>query len=126
MDEETSIYAAQGGHLECLRFAHENGSLWCEDICIAAAEGGHLECLQFAYEMDLSEHTCHYAAWGGHLECLRFAHENGCLWDEDTCSTTSVATRTDVRGTKEPASAENGHLECLRRAPQRVPVYRNL
>ena len=40
------------------------------------------------------------AAEYGHLECLQYAHENGCPWDEWTCS----------------EAAENGHLECLKYA----------
>ena len=31
------------------------------------------------------ETTCSNAAKFGHLECLKYAHENGCPWDETTC-----------------------------------------
>ena len=48
--------AAEGGHLECLKYAHENGCPW-------------------------DEWTCSMAAFNGHLECLKYAHENGCPWD---------------------------------------------
>ena len=64
MDARGDVYtcasAAGGGHLECLRYAHENGCPW--DV-----------------------YTCRSAARGGHLECLRYAHENGCPWDGATC-----------------------------------------
>ena len=55
------VWAASNGHLECLKYAHENGCCWDED-------------------------TCYKAAYNGHLECLKYAHENGCPWNEDTCS----------------------------------------
>jgi len=47
------------GNLECLKYAHENGSAWNETTCEKAAENGH-------------------------LECLKYAHGNGCAWDEKT------------------------------------------
>ena len=53
--------ASAEGHLECLRYAHENGCPW--DV-----------------------YTCRSA---GHLECLRYAHENGCPWDEETLRVSS-------------------------------------
>ena len=43
----------ENGHLECLKYAHENGCPWDW--------------------IDLF-----YAAQSGHLECLKYAHENGC------------------------------------------------
>ena len=52
------MYAAKYGHLECLKYAHENGCPWDEVTCSEAAENGH-------------------------LECLKYAHENGCPWDEE-------------------------------------------
>ena len=53
--------AAEGGHLECVKYMHEIGCPWDEDTCYAAAKGGH-------------------------LECLKYLHENGCPWDERTCT----------------------------------------
>ena len=50
----------RGGHLEVLKYLHENGCPW-------------------------GEYTCRSAAEGGHLEVLKYAHENGCPWDEGTC-----------------------------------------
>ena len=29
---------------------------------------------------------CKYTAQGGYLEGLKYARENGCPWDESTCS----------------------------------------
>jgi len=51
----------EGGHLEVLKWARENGCPWDEE-------------------------TCAYAAKGGHLEVLKWARENGCPWDEWTCA----------------------------------------
>ena len=55
--------------------------------CLGAAVGGHIECLKYAHENECpwDEKTCCGAAETGHLECLKYAHENGCPWDEDTC-----------------------------------------
>ena len=46
------------------------------------------------------EETCTYAVENGNLECLKYAHENGCPWDEGTCM----------------YAALKGHLECLKYA----------
>ena len=71
---------ARGGHLECLKYLHENGCPWDEETCRGAAYAGHLECLKYAHENGCpwDEDTCEAAANGGHLECLQYAHENGC------------------------------------------------
>jgi hypothetical protein len=103
-DPETkycTIEAAENGHLDCLRYAHENG---CEWRCTAstAAKNGHLDCLRYAHEngCEWDESTTKYAAQNGHLDCLRYAHENGCAWHEETTS----------------EAAYYGHLDCLRYA----------
>jgi len=57
----TCSWAAEGGHLEVLKWARENGCPW-------------------------NERTCSCAAKGGHLEVLKWARENGCPWGEQTCS----------------------------------------
>ena len=96
------MYAAENGHLECLKFAHEHGCAWDERTCMYAARSGQLECLKYAHERGCAwdEETCDYAAGNGHLECLKYAHEHGCAWDEGTCY----------------FAAWNGHLECLKYA----------
>ena len=55
---------------------------------IKAKKYGHLECLQYAHENGCpwDEWTCSKAAENGHFECLKYAHENGCPWNEGTCS----------------------------------------
>ena len=51
--------------------------------CTAAARGGHLECLKYLHENGCpwDEETCGRAAAFGHLECLKYLYENGCPWD---------------------------------------------
>jgi hypothetical protein len=44
------------------------------------------------------EWSCTYAAQNGHLEVLKWARLNGCPWNEDTCS----------------FAASNGHLEVVK------------
>ena len=53
MDSRTSVYAAENGHLEVLKWLRENGCPW-------------------------NEWTCKNAAGNGHLEILKWARENGC------------------------------------------------
>jgi hypothetical protein len=42
--------AAVNGHLECLKYAHENGSSWSAETCANAAKHDHIDCLKYAYE----------------------------------------------------------------------------
>ena len=94
--------AAKYGHLECLKYAHENGCPLKSWVCAIAASRGHLECLQYAHEKGCpwDYMTTMMAAELGRLECLKYAHVNGCPWRENTCS----------------EAARNGHLECLKYA----------
>ena len=50
--EYSTIIAARNGHLECLKYAHENGCPWDKFTCADAARNGHLECLKYAHEND--------------------------------------------------------------------------
>ncbi|KAK3247117.1 hypothetical protein CYMTET_43343 [Cymbomonas tetramitiformis] len=59
-DVRTTRAAASNGHLDCLRYAHENGCPWdvshgCPlglSTFLAAASNGHEDCLRYAYEND--------------------------------------------------------------------------
>jgi hypothetical protein len=64
--------------------------------------GGGLKCLRYAHENGCpwDEKTCSEAAAGGHLECLRYAHENGCPWNKETCY----------------CAVADGRLDCLKYA----------
>ena len=42
--------AAKNGHLDCLRYLHENGCPWNEDATWGAAENGHMDCLKYLHE----------------------------------------------------------------------------
>ena len=53
LDEYTCSEAAKNGHLECLKYAHENGCPWDQWTCRQAAENGHLECLKYLHEKDV-------------------------------------------------------------------------
>ncbi len=78
------LQAARGGHLECLRYAHEHGAPW--DVrglaCCFAAIEDRLECMAYAHEHGAPwpERACTFAAARGHLECLRYAHQHGAPW----------------------------------------------
>ncbi len=98
-DNIKPILAAINGHLDCLKYAHENGRSWGEETCESAAYHGHLDCLKYAHEngCPLGRDICIYAASNGHLDCLKYAHENGCPWDDQICG----------------FAAAGGHLDCL-------------
>jgi hypothetical protein len=101
-DSDTSKMAAFNGHLECLKYAHKNGCKWFSLTCQYAAYNGHLECLKYAHKNGCKwySNTCRNAAENGHFECLKYAHENGCKWNSNTCA----------------FAAKNGHLKCLKYA----------
>jgi len=42
--------AAERGHLDCLKYAHENGCPWDLTCTKAAEKGGYDECLKYAHE----------------------------------------------------------------------------
>jgi hypothetical protein len=48
-DKKTCDYAAEGGHLEVLKWARDNGCPWGSDTCLYAAENGHLDILQYLW-----------------------------------------------------------------------------
>ena len=86
--ENPCAQAAEGGHLEVLRWAREHHCPWNEVTCYYAAAGGHLDVLQWAraHGCPWCPGTCELAAQNGEKEVLRWARENGCEWDEQTCA----------------------------------------
>ena len=79
---DMAFVAAEKGHIECLRFLIESGYSCGEDVCAIAAENGQLECLILLYEKGIKwdRQTCKMAAKNKHFECLEFAYKNGCEW----------------------------------------------
>lgn len=119
-DNGTCNAAAEGGHLDCLKYAKDNNCPWnpstdgklhlmewaaengfklCPYVCENAAKNGHLHCLQYAFNNGCpwSEEVTYGAARNGHVDCLRFALENDCPVGSHTCMN----------------AACSGHLECL-------------
>ena len=88
------------GHLDCLKWARENGCPWDRSTCECAALHGHLDCLKWLRKNKCPSDawTCAYAALNGHLKCLKWLRTDGCPWDKQTCS----------------YAVANGHLDCLR------------
>lgn len=74
--------AAYFGHIECLRYAHENGSRLDENISLYTS--GNIDCMQYVYEHGAPwhEHTTFYSLLYGNLECLRYAHQHGAQFNE--------------------------------------------
>jgi hypothetical protein len=80
--------AAQHGHLDCLKYAHENGCKLTSyegqgrvyGPCTGAAAAGHLNCLKYSHEngCELDWQTAFVAAMGKHEDCLRYVMEHGC------------------------------------------------
>lgn len=92
------FFAAKNGHLEVLKYAHENGCPWNVKICSYASLNGHLEVLKYAHDNDCpwDNETCSNAAYNGQLEVLKYAYENDCPWDNETCSNTIVNGHSDI------------------------------
>ena len=77
----TTHNAAGKGHLDCLKYLHQNGKRWDTKTTGYAANRGHLKCLEYAHENGApwSMETTMEAAMNGHFACLQYAHEH---WSE--------------------------------------------
>ena len=87
IDTVACANAAGHGHLECLKYLHEEVKApWDADTGIWAAENGHLHILEYLVERKYDKYTtgaCAYAAKNGHLECLKYLHETAkAPWNE--------------------------------------------
>ncbi|CCO66327.1 predicted protein [Bathycoccus prasinos] len=81
-------YAAQGGHLEVLKYLHEEVKApWTSGTASFAAESAQLHILEYLFERKYDKYStgaCAYAAKNGHLDCLKYLHETAkAPWDED-------------------------------------------
>jgi hypothetical protein len=99
-DDETCPAAARGGHLEVLKWLHEQGSPWDHWTTAAAAFGGHFEVLQWLQKQQcpLNISSCNLAARAGNFEILQWLHQKKYPFNADTCEEASRA----------------GHLEILK------------
>ena len=68
------LLAASKGHLECLKYLHENKHEWHYDCTTFAAANGQLETLKYCVEngFNCDVNTAISAVFGGHLECLKY------------------------------------------------------
>lgn len=114
--------AAEGGHLEVVKWLRARNIGWDVWTCVGAAAGGHLEVLQWAFAeltadqphaaavSQWAKPACHRAAAGGHLEILKWvasvmrtsadqpSADQDRPWGETTCAT----------------AAGGGHLEVVK------------
>ena len=101
-DEKTCGWAAEGGHLEVIKWLRAKGCPWGTLTSSWAAYGGHLEVLQWMQGQDppcpWNSMVCYHAASAGQLEVLRWLRSQGCLWDEEVPC----------------AAAEGGQLKVLK------------
>jgi len=94
--------AARYGHLECLKYLHEEAKApWASDTAIRAAINGHLHILEYLVERKFDKYdawACECAAEKGHLDCLKYLHETAkAPWGEDAVY----------------FAHENNHTECV-------------
>jgi len=78
VNEYACAGAANGGHLECLKYLHEEGKApWDSGTAYLAASNGHLHILEYLFERNYrcNVDACSYAAENGHLDCLKYLHE---------------------------------------------------
>lgn len=108
-----SYSAAKNGHLDCLRYCIENTNIRDLLTTAYAAENGHLDCLRFAFENGcrLNLLTMAWAAANGHLDCMKFTHENGYRLNSDNDVFCQLNTTLPT-----VHAAKNGHLNCLQYA----------
>ena len=78
--------AAQNGHLECLKYLHEEAKApWDSWTATRAAQNGHLHILEYLVERKYDQYSvlaCEVAAQNGQLDCLKYLHETAKVpWD---------------------------------------------
>ena len=79
IDADACANAALYGHLECLKYLHEEAKApWDSWTASWAAENGHLHILEYLVERKYDKYdvdACWYAAMKGHSDCLKYLHE---------------------------------------------------
>jgi len=87
ISEYACARAAEYGHLECLKYLHEEVKApWDSNTAAWAAQNGHLHILEYLverkYEFQYVHGACCHAARYGHLDRLKFLHETAkAPWD---------------------------------------------
>jgi hypothetical protein len=99
LTRKNTTYSAKYGHLDCLKYLHENGCTLSYYATRRAAQNGHLDCLKYLHQNGCpwSHYATRWAAKYGHLDCLKYAHQNGCPWDIYTID----------------SAAKAGHIDCV-------------
>jgi hypothetical protein len=102
IDEVACTCAADGGHLEVLKYLQEEVKApWDDCTASWAASDGHLHILEYLVERkydQFDEYACDGAAVGGHLDCLKYLHETAkAPWDDRAVEVAHM----------------NNHPECL-------------
>ena len=102
IDKNACAWAADGGHLECLKYLSEEvEEPWDSLTAEWAAESGHLHILEYLVERKYDQFdrsACMCAATNGHLDCLKYLHETAkAPWDDDAVQ----------------EAHENNHPECV-------------
>jgi len=105
ISEYACARAAEYGHLECLKYLHEEVKApWDSNTAAWAAQNGHLHILEYLverkYEFQYVHGACCHAAENGHLDCLKFLHETAkAPWD--------------FQAVRYAHRKRNNHPECL-------------
>jgi len=131
VDERACAFAAENGHLECLKYLREEVKApWDKSTATFAAQNGHLHILEYLVERKFYEYdtiACSDAASNGHLHCLKFLHETAkAPWDSTTATFAAQKGHLHIleylveRKYDEyneftcTDAASNGHLHCLK------------
>jgi len=100
IDEVACARAARYGHLECLKYLHEEVKApWDSYTASWAAQNGHLHILEYLVERKFdkyNEYACTGAAAYGHLDCLKYLHETAkAPWDSRVVQLAHVNNQTE-------------------------------
>ena len=113
-DEDTCAAAAEGGHLDILRWARQRKCKWDANTCLSSAAAGHLHVLQWARKnaCPWDAAVAHEAARRGHTEIVVWAMANGLELDSY-----------DIRGIGMAAAGEGGSVEVLQHLLDNHPSW---